>query len=117
MRRFGSILALGALAACAARPSSCPDDLPASCPTSGAPSYQATVAAIIADKCDTCHAPGGLDSSLPLTTYNEVFTNRRTVLDQVYNCLMPNTGAGGVALTADERAALLAWLVCGSPDN
>lgn len=92
---------------------SCPNDLPASCGT--APSYQATVAPILNAHCLTCHSPGGQQSSLPLQTYSEVYSNRSAVLNQVYSCNMPL--APNPRPSEEERQALLMWLVCGAPQN
>ena len=44
-----------------------------------------------------------------------IYANRIDVRDQIYHCRMPNQGAP--ALTNAERAAFLAWLVCGAPNN
>jgi len=99
---------------CGGGDSGCPNDLPSACPASP-PSYSQGVAAIISGRCFPCHAPGGVEASRPLTTYPEVFSQRGPVLDQVYHCKMPLAGAP--ALTAAERADLLAWLVCNAPDN
>jgi uncharacterized membrane protein len=115
---LGLALSLALVLACGGKEDSiskdCPRDLPDACPTP-TPSYANEVSAIFTTHCTSCHSPGGENSSLPLDTYEQIFSNRRDVLDQVYSCLMPNTG--GVPLSSDERAALLAWLVCGSPNN
>jgi hypothetical protein len=93
----------------------CPSDLPAICP-SPAPGYDAAVLPLLARRCWGCHGDGGIEvSQHDLGTYDGVFAQRRAVLDQVYGCLMPPSDAA--ALTADERAALLGWLVCGAPHN
>jgi len=93
---------------------SCPNDLPASCPP-GAPGYAATIAPLIQARCATCHALGGQAADRPLDTYDDVFARRGAVLNQVYGCRMPPAGAP--QLIDDERSALLAWLVCGAPDD
>jgi uncharacterized membrane protein len=91
----------------------CPHELPSAC--ASAPSYQAQIAPIVAARCATCHAPGGVEASKPLDTYAALHARRGSVLDQVYNCLMPLPGAP--PLTTEERAALLGWLVCDAPEN
>jgi uncharacterized membrane protein len=93
---------------------SCPNDLPPSCP-SAAPSYQAAVSPIINLRCVTCHSPGGQEASRPLQTYSQVYSERSAVLNQVYACNMPPGSAAQP--TAQEREALLGWLVCGAPQN
>jgi uncharacterized membrane protein len=102
------------MTACGDQGVSCPNDLPSACP-SPAPSYSQTIAPLISNRCFPCHAPGGQEAVTPLTTYSEVFARRTSVLTQVYHCQMPL--AGSPQITASERAALLAWLVCDAPDN
>lgn len=96
-------------------PEACPSDLPAACP-SPAPGYDAAVLPVLARRCWGCHGDGGLEvASRDLGTYDAVFRQRSAVLNQVYGCLMPPADAA--ALSADERAAILGWLVCGAPQN
>jgi hypothetical protein len=94
--------------------SACPNDLPSSCPAD-APGYAATVGPIVSALCADCHAPGGVASNLKLATYAEVYAARSSTLDQVYDCYMPPAGSG--TLTLAQRQDLLAWLVCGAPDD
>ncbi len=98
------------LAACGG--GSCPNDLPAACPTPS-PSWSADVQPIVASRCTRCHTQGGAAGTVPLVTYDDVHVRRSAVLNQVYSCRMPQDGLLG----ADERAKLLGWLVCGAPDN
>jgi uncharacterized membrane protein len=94
---------------------SCPRDLPMSCPMP-APSFSGQVRAIYQAKCQDCHTPGGMESTKPFTTLAQIKAEPlSTMLGQVYNCVMPKAGAP--QLTTDERQALLAWLVCEEPDN
>src|SRR5438067_879667 len=90
----------------------CPNDLPSACPQP--PPTYSDVAPIFSGVCVQCHAPGGQTADKPLTTYDEVFSRRTTVLTQVYGCVMPPEDANA-QLTPAQRAALLAWLVCGAP--
>ncbi len=99
------------LAACSGG-TTCPNDLPASCPAQ-VPSYANDIAPLIESSCFPCHAPGGVEAVTLLNDYPHVFFYRSSVLDQVYHCEMPQSGS----LTAEQRATLLAWLVCNSPDN
>jgi|ERR1700687_4004778 len=101
-------------AACSPSGSSCPNDLPTSCP-SPAPSYQSAIAALILERCQTCHSPGGQEASVPLVTYQDVFAERSPMLNQVYACNMPPSGAP--QLSFQERNQLLTWFVCGAPSN
>jgi len=93
--------------------SACPSDLPPSCPSDAA-GYEATIAPLLKKKCNFCHEPGG-PSALYFSTYDEVYTQRSTVLDQVYACKMPPVGYPPLSLT--EREQLLGWLVCEAPDD
>lgn len=115
-------LAVGMVASCYLGGSSpseadaggCPSDLPAGCPGT-APSYSQKVAPVIASRCATCHGPGGTEPNHDFTTYDGVFAERATILTQVYSCAMPL--AGSPQLAAGEREAVLAWLVCGAPNQ
>jgi hypothetical protein len=94
-------------------PEACPNDLPAACTT--APSYAAEIAPIFESHCVKCHSKGGEEESKPLDTHANVYSRRTTVLTQVYACKMPPDGEP--ALSAEERAKLLMWLVCKAPNN
>jgi uncharacterized membrane protein len=65
--------------------------------------------------CLACHGPGGQQSSVPFTNYQQVFAYRSAILNQVYACRMPL--AGSTPLTAQERTLLIGWLACGAPNN
>jgi len=94
----------------------CPNDLPSESDCGiEILSYKTDVAAIFATRCGDCHGPDGIESTLPLSTYAQIFEQRRTVLSQVFTCLMPLPCA--TDLTANERAQVLKWMVCGSLNN
>jgi hypothetical protein len=94
---------------------SCPNDLPADCPTTP-PSFQADVEPIFASKCWGCHADGGVAVNIrDLSSYDKIAAQRSLVLTQFYSCKMPPSDAGQPS--ADERAKMLAWLVCKAPNN
>ncbi len=101
---------------CASSPAKvCPADEPATCPTSGAPSYANDVAPIFAKYCTAnCHGPNGVESGQPLSTYNDVEKLIDDVHVQVYDCMMPMSPPDP---TTEERITLLTWIVCGSPNN
>ena len=94
--------------------SSCPNDLPASCPAI-APGWANDVAKVIETRCALCHATGGAAANKPLTDHAEVFALKGSVLNQVHACKMPPAGA--TPLTTAERLAVETWLVCGAADN
>lgn len=91
----------------------CPRDLPSTCQGT-APTYAQDIAPVLASRCLSCHGEGGVENaSVDLTTYDGVYRKRTDVLSQVYNCQMPLPDAG--APSADERALLMNWVVCGAP--
>ncbi len=87
---------------------------PAACPTP-VPSYSATVASVIQSHCAVCHTAGGAASNYPLTNYDQIQSLGLEMQGQLAACAMPPAGA--TQLTSADRAALLAWLVCGTPQN
>lgn len=94
----------------------CPQDLPASCPAPP-PSYATDVLPVFERRCWMCHSDGGIEDQLhDFSTYDHIFAQKGPILTQVYGCLMP-LADGGTPLTADERKAMLGWLVCGAPNN
>jgi uncharacterized membrane protein len=110
-----TLLALAFLAAaCGSSALNCPNDLPNGC-QNPVPSYKTDVAPIVQTHCLKCHAPGGQEASIDFTTYQHVFARRQSILTQVFSCRMPPEGEP--APTAAERALLLGWLTCGSPNN
>ncbi len=101
-----------AVAGCGSDPCGPP---PASCP-SNPPHYTPDVAAAIQQNCAICHfAPGGTGANQPLTTYDEIYALRFTVQGQIAACKM--TPPGWPPMTQEVREMVLAWLVCGAPNN
>ncbi len=95
---------------------SCPDDLPSTCPAT-TPSYANDVAPIVNGVCAAmCHAPGGIAQNRPLGDYQDLFNLSDAVLNQVSVCNMPPANADPQLGEAD-RSTLLAWIVCGAPNN
>ena len=93
----------------------CLADLPPSCP-SPEPTFDADVQPVIARTCVPCHSPGGVAATpFDFTTYGGVAGARGSVLGVVGSCTMPPPGAA--MPTPAERDSLLAWLVCGAPQN
>jgi uncharacterized membrane protein len=50
-----------------------------------------------------------------MQTWAQVFPQAQSILSQVHACRMPP--AGEPPLLASERQLILAWVVCGAPDN
>ncbi|HTR51854.1 MAG TPA: hypothetical protein VMJ10_14160 [Kofleriaceae bacterium] len=93
---------------------SCPRDLPASCPDP-APSYMNDVAPLIEEYCQTaaCHSPTGSGVGM-LSPYSNLYGLRVDAEGEIYSCKMPYAPPD---LTDDERVTLLTWFVCGAPNN
>ena len=107
-------LALGSAACTDPAPSSCPADEPTSCP-SPAPSYANEVAPLIEHYCVQCHSAGGMASDQPLSSYAALAQRALDANTQLYQCRMPQAPVDPPTL--DERVTLLAWFVCGAPNN
>lgn len=87
---------------------------PASCPAT-TPSYATDVAPILQKYCTSCHSPTGVQASEPFDTHAGVAAHADHMKAEVGGCEMPP--AGSIAPTDAERETILAWLVCGAPDN
>ena len=79
--------------------------------------FYADVAPIFAARCSVCHYPGGFETKYQFDTYAQIMSNMTNThaLTQIYSCRMPPSCAPN--LTAEERATMLKWLVCGAPEN
>jgi uncharacterized membrane protein len=113
------VLSVGVAAACSSQGSSngavCPNDLPASCPTPP-PSFAKDVEPVFERRCWPCHTGAGIAAEAhDFSTYDNIFADRSTILNRVFACEMPP--ADSAQPTPEERAALLAWLVCKAPNN
>jgi hypothetical protein len=110
------LLGLCALAGCSS-PRTCPKfELPA-CP-SPPPSFATDVQPIVDSHCVDCHSAGGQEANRPLVTYADVARQNGssgTILSQIVNCQMPPADAPQLDQAAHDT--LVAWLVCGAPDN
>jgi uncharacterized membrane protein len=82
-----------------------------------APSFTGVIFPLIQQKCDSCHGPGGVEASIPFSSYERIYQRRQTIQQRVRDCLMPPADAGPAQLSADERTTLLTWLVCGAPQT
>jgi uncharacterized membrane protein len=88
--------------------------MPASCPTT-TPSYKTDVAPVLANYCASCHAAGGEQSDKPLDTYQGASSLVTNMENQIAGCSMPPSS--DAQPTAAERETVLAWIVCGAPNN
>ena len=88
----------------------------------GQVTYASDVAAIVQNKCQSCHRPGQV-APFPLTNYDEVRKHSAMIEEVVDNLRMPPWHAdprhgefsNDRSLTAKERATLLAWIERGMP--
>lgn len=90
----------------------CAITAPTACPTP-APTY-AAVEPLFESRCvTTCHGgvPGG---PWPLRGYQHVADWADIIRGAMLTCEMPPRDSG-VTMTADERVAILTWIVCGFP--
>lgn len=84
---------------------------PTSCPTP-APRYP-EIAAIIKQRCASCHSPLWT-GPWPLDTYRHVADWQDTIQSNMLDCSMPPPDAG-VPITLAERVSILTWIRCGLP--
>lgn len=92
-------------------PSSCLVPAPTACPDP-APRY-ADVSPLFESRCVRCHngTPGGPWS---LADYAHVADWQDTIRSSLRDCSMPPPDAG-VAMTVEERIAILTWIRCDLP--
>jgi hypothetical protein len=81
-----------------------------------APSFANDIAPILDSRCNNCHDPNVPEAPWPLIDYGDVFAWSISIGGDVATCAMPPAGSGTV-LPEPERQKILAWIVCGSPDN
>jgi uncharacterized membrane protein len=80
------------------------------------PSFKTDVEPIFEQRCWSCHANGGVEAAAhDFSTYDRIYGQRSSILNQVYACRMPPADA--TPLTGEERSKLLAWFVCKAPNN
>lgn len=104
------------LAACGPKPAAkdCPalNDQP-DCSTQTL-SYSSGISDLVNRACMPCHAPGGEESSVPLTDYKHVAGESMTIGNELVLCEMPPDGSP--ELGEDDRKQMLDWLSCGAPE-
>ena len=82
------------------------------------PSYTNDIAPLLDRACNTtCHAPGV--GPWPLTNYQDVYDWQTIIFGDIQTCKMPplDAGAGNGNLSDLERAKILDWIACGTPNN
>jgi hypothetical protein len=97
-----------------AKPIECDVVPPSSCPEP-APTWNATVGAIVATRCALGGCHDGRGEQWPLVDYAHVADWSGEIRSMVADCTMPPPDAG-VPITTEERQAVLAWVRCGHPE-
>ena len=93
--------------------SACDAVVPAGCPHTK-PSFKNDVFPVLKAKCNTCHQ---VDSPhWPFDNYKDVFHWSEQIESDLATCSMPPQDAGET-LSAKERETIIAWTICGSPNN
>jgi hypothetical protein len=130
VRDFVVLLAIGALTACSGSSTlegdpfdassesalgACPGPASDMCSLPG-PSYMNDIVPILEQRCNNCHVAGVDGGPWPLGGYAEVRDWRSAILRDLRECTMPPADAG-LPFPEQERAALMAWLICDAPDN
>jgi hypothetical protein len=88
-------------------------EAPTACPDP-APTF-ADVAPIFGERCVTpCHS-GTPNGPWPLSRYEHIFDWHEDIRSHLLDCTMPPLD-GGVAITTEERLAILNWIRCGLPE-
>ncbi|HVV49097.1 MAG TPA: hypothetical protein VHO06_05525 [Polyangia bacterium] len=104
-----------------------PPPQPLVCPEAGSPDFASEVfPKVFLPVCDNCHAPGEVESNMPLTNYQQIYgptsgPNAGVEIGEIYTwvfeeCRMPPSDAP-VPLDDDQRQLLLDWFACGAPDS
>jgi len=93
----------------------CPAPASATC-VQPAPSFAATITALLDRSCNTCHSDGNPDGLWPLHTWADVSAWQQLIVSDLVSCTMPPTDSSTPFSEAD-RQLFFAWLACGSPDN
>ncbi len=84
-----------------------------SCPAN-VPSYKNDIVPILQNACIPCHSPTG-NAGYDESTYEQVYQQFGSILDQVSLCQMPPLN--GPVMSDTQRIALTGWLECGAPEN
>ena len=79
----------------------CAVNVPASCPDPSL-TYESGVGTTFKSSCSPCHAPGGVESTVPLTDYGQVSKRLTSVAGQLETCAMPPTGSAPLAASARQ---------------
>jgi hypothetical protein len=114
------MILLGAAACSSGSGSPAPGDAGSTCPNAPTscskpiPSYSAVIEPILQQNCIPCHGPMG-SAGYSEATYELVDKQVEPILSFVSGCMMPPSSYP--PLTAEQRDALLDWLVCGAPNN
>ena len=87
--------------------------MPTSCPKEK-PSFKHDVFPVLDAKCNTCHKVNS--KHWPFDNYEDVSHWSSQIESDLATCAMPPEDAGET-LSAKERETIIAWTLCGSPNN
>ena len=105
----GDVSAAGDVAA------ACPDPESTTC-IDPAPSFVSDIVPILDSRCNNCHDADLPEAPWPLHDYGDVLAWSTSIGGDLATCSMPPAGSA-TTLPEAERQKILAWIVCGSPDN
>jgi uncharacterized membrane protein len=113
LMRFASICFAASLVGCGSS-ENCTVTVPTTCPTT-VPSYATDVAPLMTTYCTSCHAVGGQESDIPLTSFIQMSRRSGDIESEVGSCDMPPSDEKQP--TDAERAVILDWVICGAKDE
>jgi|HubBroStandDraft_1064217.scaffolds.fasta_scaffold00946_5 hypothetical protein len=87
---------------------------PAPCPQPQ-PSFARDIAPLLDRECNNCHTPGS--TLWPLVGYENVRDWSYSILLDLDGCRMPPADGGTTPLSAQDRALVVGWIVCGANNN
>ena len=94
----------------------CKKEQPEPDPTTCSTSFSATVSVIVQTNCaysGGCHGSGSTNAGGPFTSYALIAAKKNIIKGQVEAGIMPQ----GSSLSVSDKAALIAWINCGAPNN
>ena len=94
----------------------CNEKLPDTCPAGPRPSYQNDVEPILSANCYGCHNGKTSSSQWPLDNYDDLVHWRTSLIRAMVECTMPTADAAET-LSAEQRATVIHWALCGMPQN
>jgi len=107
----GVLSAFGCSSDKEATQATCPVQVHTTCPDASL-SYAIGIGEALKAACSPCHAPGGIESSVPLMSYSQSKMRTTSIVGQLVTCSMPPAGS---PLSLADRQAIVDWITCGAP--